>query len=177
MPTKIAVISDTHIYKAQLPRWVREQISRSDHLIHAGDFVSDTALQYIEDLAGGSLTAVRGNSDLLSASLDEVRAISVEGVEIVVTHPLGIGEVSMEVNRYFETISSAVKHHTDYTESKPILGIAGHTHRPLDYEFDGFRLLNPGSPTDASSRAEASMLSLNLDQGEVEVELVRPIND
>jgi putative phosphoesterase len=169
MSQSIAVISDTHLYDAQVPQWVQERITRSDYVIHAGDFVSDTARRHIMDLAGPSFICVRGNSDMLSVFLPETVALTIEGVDIVVTHPLGVGDASLEADQYDEKILSETRAHVETDNERPTIAIAGHTHRVMDREIDGIHHLNPGSATGAPPADQATMLTLDIDDGDVNV--------
>lgn len=58
----MALVSDTHIptRASEIPGPFAERICGVDHVIHAGDFVSEAAFDTIADLADGALTAVEG---------------------------------------------------------------------------------------------------------------------
>lgn len=156
----IAIISDTHIpSRAQaIPADFRDRITAADHVIHAGDFDSKGALADIQDLAA-ELTAVTGNMDP-QVGLPAVATTELGGVEFVVTHGTGSPQ------GYEQRIADAVREHG---ESKPAVGVAGHTHELLDTTHGGIRLLNPGSVTGARPATQATMMTATADNGELSV--------
>jgi len=158
----VAIISDTHIPSraSHVPSWVRERVRDADHVIHAGDFDTRDALATVEDLASG-LTAVSGNMDR-RLDLPVVDTVEIGGVEFVVTHGTG------SKTGYEERVAKTVR---DHASDGPTVGVAGHTHEPLDETVDGVRLLNPGSATGAAPATRTSMLTVQVDDGELDVEV------
>jgi putative phosphoesterase len=155
----VALISDTHVPSraAAIPEWVRERLSRADHVIHAGDVDSAPALATVEELAS-ELTAVAGNMDR-SLSLPSVATVTLgpdgaaaprEGVTFVVTHGTG------STRGYEDRVASTVRRHAD---EGPVVGVAGHTHEVLDTTHGDVRLLNPGSATGAAPASTTSMMT------------------
>jgi hypothetical protein len=162
MPT-VAVLSDTHCYHdpgEAVPGWVQERIAAADHTIHAGDFVTPTALDFFREHTRG-LTAVRGNADVAGVDLPEVATLSVGGVTVAVTHPLGVGDASLDEAAYERAVLEAVREHAPGAD----VAVAGHTHRVLDRRVDGIRLVNPGSASAALPADRATMLTLAVGDG------------
>ncbi|EJN58314.1 metallophosphoesterase family protein [Halogranum rubrum] len=167
MPTELALVSDTHVpgRASSIPEWIREKVEAADHTVHAGDFDAPETLELVESLAGGSeqFTGVRGNVDGVRVDLPEVATVTVEGVTFVVTH--GTGPRA----GYAERVAGIV-----HEEGGPdAVGISGHTHDPMDDVVDGVRLLNPGSATGANPDDDETMLTVRVDDGEMEVRLHR----
>jgi len=165
---RLAVISDTHVpgREARIPDWVRERLREADHVVHAGDFDAPETLGTVRDLAGGDerLTAVRGNVDPPGVDLPATATLAVEGVRFLVTH--GTGSHA----GYRERVAGFVR-----DEAGPdAVGISGHTHQYLDARTDGVRLLNPGSATGARPATVASMMAVDVADGEVSVTRVSP---
>jgi len=157
--SRIAILSDTHVPSraGEIPDWVCERIANADHVVHAGDFDSEPAYESVDDLAD-DLTAVTGNMDPVSLGLPEVATLSVDGAEFVVTHGSG------PVHGYEERVASIVAE-----ENPDAIGIAGHTHQVMDEVVDGVRLLNPGSATGASPAKTVSLMTADVEDGDVDV--------
>lgn len=156
---RLAVISDTHIPSraTAIPDWVRERVQRADHTVHAGDFDSKDAYETIREITDGNLTAVRGNTDPMF-DLPIVATEVFGGVPFVITH--GTGNKA----QYEERVASIVKEH-----GEEAVGISGHTHKVLDEEVDGVRLLNPGSATGAAPARAPTMMTVVAESGELSV--------
>lgn len=152
---QIAVISDTHIptRAAEIPAASRDRIRDADHVVHAGDFTTDSILADIKSLANGDLTAVTGNMDPGSLALPPVATLTIEAVTFVVTHGTG------DPQGYEERVVSTVRE----TAGKNAIGIAGHTHEVLNATSNGIRVLNPGSVTGAAPATSATMMTVDVD--------------
>jgi hypothetical protein len=184
---RIAVISDTHIPSRAdaIPEWVIEEVERSDHTIHAGDFDSPDAYERVVEIAP-ELTAVIGNMDPRNIDVPEVATLDVRetsapspaarqnaersedtaGVRFVVVH--GTGDLAT----YDERVAGIVDEHA--AEEGTTVGISGHTHQRRDEVIDGYRLLNPGSATGADPASEVSMLVVEVSDGKIDV---TPVTD
>lgn len=159
---EIAIISDTHVPSRadRIPDWVADRIREADHTIHAGDFDSPDAYETVVDIAGENFTAVSGNMDPGALGLPEVATVEFGGVPFVVTH--GTASTSAE---YEETITEAVTEELDGSG----VAVAGHTHDAADEEIAGVRFLNPGSATAASPADVATMMTVDIVEGGVDV--------
>lgn len=158
--TRIAIVSDTHVPSRadSIPEWVADQIRAADHTIHAGDFDSEDAYETIRDLAGGDLTAVRGNMDPFD--LPRVETLVVEKVTFVVTHGTGAR------HDYEERVAEIVRENRD---AGTTVGVSGHTHEVMDVEVGGLRLLNPGSATAAAPATRETMMAATVEGGNLSV--------
>ena len=161
---EIAIISDSHIPSREpgIPEWALERIREADHTIHAGDFDSSGALADLRHSAT-RLTAVRGNMDPVALGLPEVNSVRLGGVEFVLTHGTGPKQ------GYKKRVASAV---SENKSDGPTVGIAGHTHEPMDETIDGIRVLNPGSVTGASPASEETMMIADVADGNLSVSLL-----
>jgi putative phosphoesterase len=157
---QVAIISDTHVPSraAELPPWVREIVGTADHTIHAGDFDSMAAYEIIEGLSDGNLTAVRGNMDQLD--LPETATVELAGQPFVVTHGTG------DPGGYRERVVEAVE-----AENPEAIGVCGHTHEHMDERVRGVRILNPGSATGASPAEITAVMTAQIEDGDVTVQL------
>lgn len=137
--TRVVLIGDTHLPAAgSVPDWVAAAMEAADHVLHVGDFLTARAHFELRVLAGGDMTAVRGNRDP-RLPLPPVDTVEVGGVRFVLTHGHDIGRG--------EAYERALADLADEYDADVAVG--GHTHRPLDVTRDGVRLLNPGSATGA----------------------------
>jgi putative phosphoesterase len=162
---EVLILSDTHVASRapEIPAPVREAIASADHVIHAGDFDSRPAHETVADLAV-DLTAVRGNTDG-NYGLSRVETADLGGVRFVVTHGTGPDA------GYEERVAATVDEHA--AADRPTVGVAGHTHSPLDTRVEGYRLLNPGSATGAWPARETTLMVAEVDDGTVGVEVRR----
>jgi len=157
---QVAIVADTHVPSraTRIPEWVRDRMGRADHVIHAGDFDSAAALDTVRERARG-LTAVAGNMDRLD--LPAVETVTLGGIEFVVTHGTG------PTPGYRRRVAGVVRDNA--TGPGPTVGVAGHTHEPLDTTVDGIRLLNPGSATGAAPAESTTMLIARVADGDLTV--------
>jgi putative phosphoesterase len=161
---QVAIVSDTHIpsRRPAVPEWVLEAVRAADHVVHAGDFDSPEAYDRIAD-AAADLTAVAGNMDPPALGLPEVETVRLGGVEFVVVHGTG------PLRGYEDRVADVVQEHG----GPDAVGVAGHTHDPLDTRVQGVRLLNPGSATGADPATETSILVADCEDGALDASLRR----
>jgi hypothetical protein len=165
---RLAIVSDTHVPSRAdaIPEWVADEVRSADHTIHAGDFDSREALDRVETLAGGELTAVAGNMDRANLGLPEVATHRAGGVTFVVVHGTG-GRVG-----YVDRVHDAVRERAADVDGT-VVGVCGHTHEYMDDVVGGVRLLNPGSATGAAPAEETTMVTATVEGGEVDATLRR----
>ncbi|MEF8783502.1 MAG: metallophosphoesterase family protein [Haloarculaceae archaeon] len=159
---QVAIISDTHIPSRarRIPDPFRERVRSADHVIHAGDFASESALADIRDLAP-ALTAVSGNMDP-RIGLPAVATVDLGGVEFVVTHGTG------SPRGYEARVAQTAR---EDAETDAPVAVSGHTHEVLDTTREGVRLLNPGSATGAQPATKPTMMTAVATDGDLDVEL------
>lgn len=159
----IALVSDTHIPSREtaIPDPFEDRIRAADHVIHAGDFDSESALATIDSLAS-EWTAAAGNVDP-DLGLPTVATVELGGIHFVVTHGTG------SRRHYEDRIASVAADEAPVTDGEPavdpIVAVSGHTHEVLDTVRDGIRLLNPGSATGASPADRPTMLTATVTDG------------
>lgn len=171
----VAVLSDTHVpdQAESLPEDFREYVSDGEHVVHAGDFGSKDALADVGELAA-DLTAVYGNADSGDIDLPAVASVTVSGVTFVVSH----GMVNF-VERAVRSSEGVVFNREDWLDAvadtararaeEPVVGIGGHSHEVEDTVHEGIRLLNLGSATGAGPADEATMLTVDITDGDLDV--------
>ena len=158
---RIAICGDTHVPSRaeEIPAWVEEELEDADHVLFTGDFDSEGAYERVGDVVGETLTAVAGNVDPPELALPDVATVDLGGVTFVLTH--GTGEVETWESR----VADAVREHA----GGDAVGVAGHSHEVVDTEFEGVRLLNPGSATAADPADRETMMVAEAEDGDVEV--------
>ena len=157
----IGIISDTHLPrgKRRIPQGCIELLRRCELAIHAGDFVSEEALEEVEDI-GTPLAAVHGNVDsaAVRGRLPERQVVEAAGVRLGLIHDAGPARGRLERMRVrFPDADAAV---------------FGHSHIPLHEEEGGFQIFNPGSPTERRRAPAHTMGLARVEGGSVAFELV-----
>jgi putative phosphoesterase len=156
MPTRLLVISDTHVpvRARELPTQLWDAVDAADVVIHAGDWISIHLLDELSERAA-RLVGVRGNNDTdpeFEQRLPELAELDIEGIRVVVVHETGaaIGRELRCAARFPDTD----------------LLVFGHSHIPWDSTAaSGLRLLNPGSPPDRRRQPDGTFLTAVADDG------------
>lgn len=160
MPSRVAILSDTHLREpSRLPGQVVELIRGADLAIHAGDVSTVETLEGIEAL-GTPLRAVYGNVDepALRERLPEKLNVSVEGIRFSVIHDSGQAKGRLQrLRREFPGADVVV---------------FGHSHMPLHESEGDFHIFNPGSPTQRRRAPHHTMGIATVDGGELALELI-----
>lgn len=103
--------------------------------------------------------------------------LTVEGVRLVVTHPPDVADASLDRAGYDRAVLAAVESVGEMpsaSEDRPLVAVAGHTHRVIDEVVGGVRLLNPGSATGALPAERPTMLRLRVTGGRADVTVLDP---
>ncbi len=156
MPTRLLLISDTHVpHRARsLPPQLWAAVDAADVVFHAGDWTGIPLLEALEARAA-RLIGVRGNNDRDAgfARLPEAATATIDGVRFAMVHETGAaaGREARAATRFLET---------------DVL-VFGHSHIPWDstHQATGLRLLNPGSPTDRRRQPHGSYVTAVADSG------------
>jgi putative phosphoesterase len=142
----IAVVADTHMPKGrrELPEACVEKIRAAEALIHAGDFSAASVLAELRELCPVVL-GVHGNVDdaELRRELPESLEIEIGGRTVAVVHDAGPSKGRLARLRARFPEADAV--------------VFGHSHLPLHETEGGFKIFNPGSPTERRRAPRASM--------------------
>jgi hypothetical protein len=154
---RIAVISDTHMPRrgAILPPACLERLRAADLIVHAGDWSSMDALAMVRAI-GPPVVGVRGNVEeqAVRAALPVTAEAEIGGVRIGVVHDGGPGAGRLTRLRRRFPVAEAV--------------VFGHSHIPWhEVAGDGFRVVNPGSPTDRRRSPRHSMAEIEVADGRI----------
>ena len=130
----LGVISDTHIPLEieAIPDEVLAELAQTDAIVHAGDFVSASVLQILQEL-GPPVYGVVGNLDGydLRSVLPETRVERIGETAVGIVHGWGPAtRLGQRVRNRFKEVD---------------LVIYGHSHTPLVEEWNGAVVANPGS--------------------------------
>jgi len=158
---KVAILSDTHIRKGRsLPAYVWNVLSDVDTILHAGDFVTESLLEELKELA--PVVAVRGNCDWLIEGLPDRAVFTLEHLKIGMTHGFqGKGKNTPE--RAYNT----------FQEDKTDIIIFGHSHVPYMNIVNGVLLFNPGSTTERRGQEYYSMGIMTIEKDDFDIRHIK----
>ena len=150
---RLGVLSDTHGDSLEeLPRWVLNEISDVDLIVHAGDYVKKPLLDGLRRM--GNFVGVYGNMD--SADIrNELPASCVfeaKGHKIGVTHPAEGGApvwLERDVKVKFENVKVV---------------IFGHSHKAKSEFIEDILYFNPGSATGSFPATYESIGIITIDE-------------
>ena len=134
---RVVVLSDTHAprrWKA-CPAAVASALRGADLILHAGDVCTASVLD--ELAAYAPVTAVVGNNDgpdVAAWGAAETASLTVGGLRVAMIHDSGPSSGRLARLRTRFPAADLV--------------IFGHSHIPFAAGGNGFRIFNPGSPTD-----------------------------
>jgi putative phosphoesterase len=153
---RVVVLSDTHAprFWKRCPAAVADHLRTADLILHAGDVCTAGVLDELSDYA--PVRAVLGNNDgpdVAAWGAPETLELEVAGLRIAMLHDSGPAPGRLgRLQRRFPSVD---------------LVVFGHSHIPLDDRQDGFRIFNPGSPTDRRRQAYGTLGLLDVEDGEL----------
>jgi hypothetical protein len=130
----------------------------ADLILHAGDFTRASVLEELRRLA--PVEAVHGNVDdpELRSSLPERLVVEAGPLQIGLVHDAGPRE------------GRAARLAAAFPDCAAVA--YGHTHMPELARHGGVWILNPGSPTERRRAPHRSLITLELDGGELRPRLI-----
>ncbi len=148
------VLADTHAPRRwrQCPPAVASQLRKADVILHAGDVCTADVLDELSGYA--PVRVVLGNNDgpgVAAWGAPETLEFDLAGLAVAMVHDSGaaVGRLA-RMRRRFPAAE---------------LVVFGHSHIPLDEAADGFRIFNPGSPTDRRRQPHGTFGLLRIDDG------------
>jgi len=154
---RVVVLSDTHaprFWKA-CPPAVARQLQTADLILHAGDVCTPGVLEELGTYA--PVRAVLGNNDgpeVAEWGAPHTAEFEIDGLPVAMIHDSGPRPGRLpRLRRLFPAAE---------------LVVFGHSHIPLDESADGFRILNPGSPTDKRRQPHGTLSVLDITAGAIE---------
>ncbi|RAI92048.1 metallophosphoesterase family protein [Algoriphagus yeomjeoni] len=154
MPTKIALISDSHSY---IDHKTLAYLDGVDEIWHAGDIGNFAVMDSLPK--GKPVRAVFGNIDdqEMQRTYPEWLEFTLEGVKVLITH------IGGKPPRYAKGVKTKIK------ESSPNLFICGHSHI-CKVEYDktvSCLYMNPGAIGQHGFHVMRTMLLFDLEDGQV----------
>jgi uncharacterized protein len=151
---RVAVLSDTHAprFWKRCPPAVARHLEDVDLILHAGDVCIAAVLDELSGFA--PVRVVLGNNDgpeVAAWGAPETLEMELEGLRVAMIHDSG--PTTGRVPRMRRRFPSAD------------LVVYGHSHIPMDVSQDGFRVFNPGSPTDRRRQPARTMGLLEVADG------------
>jgi putative phosphoesterase len=153
---RVVVLSDTHGPRRwkRCPPAVAQQLRGADHILHAGDVCTASVLE--ELAAYAPVHAVLGNNDgpdVAAWGAPETVELDLGGLRVGMIHDSGPATGRLgRLRRRFADCE---------------LVVFGHSHIPMDIGDDGFRILNPGSPTDRRRQPHGTLAVVTLADGAI----------
>jgi uncharacterized protein len=153
-PMRVVALSDTHAPRRwkTCPPPVAAQLRQADVILHAGDVCTAAVLDELSGYA--PVLAVMGNNDAPDVAAWGARPsleVDLGGLRVAMIHDSGAAAGRLpRLRRWFPAAG---------------LVVFGHSHIPMDAEAGGFRIFNPGSPTDRRRQPHGTVGVLRIDGG------------
>ncbi|MFF3438785.1 metallophosphoesterase family protein [Streptosporangium sp. NPDC002721] len=157
----VVVLSDTHAPRRwkSCPPAVAGHLRGADLILHAGDVCVAGVLD--ELAAYAPVRAVKGNNDGPDVVAPETLELDLGGLRVAMIHDSGAAQGRLaRMRRRFPGAD---------------LVVFGHSHIPLDHEDDGFRIFNPGSPTDRRRQPHGTLGTLRVEEGRLVEARIVPV--
>lgn len=159
---RVVALADTHAPRRwkSCPSAVAAWLRQADAILHAGDVCVASVL---DELAGyAPVHVVVGNNDAADVTAWGARPtleIELAGLKVAMIHDAGAADGRLRRMR------------TTFPRADVV--VYGHSHIPLDARDRGFRIFNPGSPTDRRRQPHGTFGVLTIDDGQlVEARLI-----
>lgn len=155
----IGLLSDTHLSEPdnRLKRLLSADLGEAEVIMHAGDFMGESVVDYLEYVEPRRFVGVAGNMDSarLAARLSIKKVLELSGFKIGLIH--GVGAPESLTDRMLSAFDPA-----------PDIIIHGHSHAPTDVVRGGVRIINPGSAFEGRP-SPGSVALLRLERNNVDV--------
>ena len=151
---RVIALADTHAPRRwkSCPPAVAAWLRRADVILHAGDVCVAAVLG---ELAGyAPVHAVVGNNDapdVAAWGAQPTLETELAGLKVAMIHDAGAADGRLRRMRT--------------TFPRADIVVYGHSHIPLDARDGGFRIFNPGSPTDRRRQPHGTIGVLEIDSG------------
>ena len=161
---RVVILSDTHAPRRwrSCPPRVASYLRGADLILHAGDVCTAAVLDELAQYA--PVVAVAGNNDgpdVAAWGAPEVAEFDAGGVAVAMLHDSGpSGGRLARLRRRFPGAD---------------LVVFGHSHIPLDQSADGFRIFNPGSPTDRRRQPAGTIGVLDISAARLASATILPV--
>ncbi|MEV4102311.1 metallophosphoesterase family protein [Nonomuraea sp. NPDC049649] len=158
---RVVALSDTHAprrWKSCPPR-VAGLLAGADVILHAGDVCVPSVIDELSAYA--PVHVVKGNNDGPDLDAPETLELELDGLRVGMIHDSGPAKGRLaRMRRRFPEAD---------------LVVFGHSHIPLDESEAGFRIFNPGSPTDRRRQPHGTVGVLRIEGGELVAAEIVPV--
>lgn len=175
---RIGLISDTHIPSDadRIPPQVGEVFQGVDLILHAGDIYLAWVLDELESIA--PVLAARGDDDygevLTDKRVKEEHTLTVDGVKVSLIHRITRPTLLRDRISSWYWHPATEQYTNEWRGSITDIFIFGHLHSPIIDYYEGFLLVNPGSPTLPNYQPKLGTVGLlNITSGKVEVRILQ----
>ena len=153
---RVVVLSDTHAPRRwkRCPPAVADHLRGADLVLHAGDVCTASVLE--ELAAYPPVRAVLGNNDgpdVAAWGAPETLELDLDGLRVGMIHDSG--PAAGRLRRLRARFGGCH------------LVVFGHSHIPMDVAEGGFRILNPGSPTDRRRQPHGTLAVFRVAEGQL----------
>ncbi len=180
---KIGVIADTHIPSAgrELPPRVAQAFDGVDLILHAGDIIIPSCLDWLEQIAPVKAVELNAWSHFGGDSRVEerMRVMEFEGHSVGMVHELILpGMIATEVlpgaiDSHFPRDASLPGALSEFFGGPVGIVVMGYSHQAFTEEHNGVLFLNPGSATWPNNRVMPGTLAvLELAPGSRKVDMI-----
>ena len=152
---KIGLIADTQVPSAELSPKVKAAFEGVDLILHAGDILIPSCLDYLEEIAPvkavetGAERQLRGDSRVV----EHHRVVEVEGHSIGMVHELSIPPITAleilpgVIDKSYPADASLPNSLEEVFGAPVDIVVYGFSHISLVEEHEGILFINPGSAT------------------------------
>jgi uncharacterized protein len=162
---RVVVLSDTHAPRRwkSCPPQVAGHLRTADLILHAGDVCIASVLDELAQYA--PVHVVIGNNDgpdVAAWGATPTASLSIDGLAVTMIHDSGASAGRLKrMRRAFPDAA---------------LVVFGHSHIPLaEQAEDGFRIFNPGSPTDRRRMPDGTIGLLDVADGQLQAATIVPV--
>jgi len=163
--TRVVVLADTHAPRRwkSCPSAVARELRSADLILHAGDVCTAPVLAELEQYA--PVHVVLGNNDgpdVAAWGAPESCLLDIDGLKVAMIHDSGPSTGRLpRMRRLFPEAD---------------LVVFGHSHIPMDSaDATGFRVFNPGSPTDRRRQPQGTLGTLEISAGTLHRTQILPV--
>jgi putative phosphoesterase len=153
---RVVAISDTHAprFWKRCPAAVARHLETAELILHAGDVCTPSVLEELSQFA--PVHVVLGNNDgeeIAAWGAPVTQELDIDGALVAMIHDSGPRHLRFRRMRGRFPAADLV--------------IFGHSHIPLDQTDAGFRIVNPGSPTDKRRQRHGTVAVIEIADGAV----------
>ena len=162
---RVVALADTHAPRRwkSCPPPVAEQLRQADLILHAGDVCTAAVLDELSQYA--PVLAVLGNNDgpdVAAWGTQPTLQADLDGLQVAMIHDSG--QAAGRLPRLRRMFPGAG------------LVVFGHSHIPMDAGDSGFRIFNPGSPTDRRRQPHGTVGVLRVESGQLVEARIVPVS-